>query len=200
MNYKVQEHLKPKALSGISDDQIAQHWKLYEGYVKSANGLIEGVARAEAGSPPWAELKRRLGFEVDGIVLHEYYFGNLARGSTLRPAGDLAPDLGATWGSVGAWRKDFAKTGGMRGVGWAIVYHDPATGDLFNWWVSSHELGHPAGFHPVLVLDVFEHAYMADFGAGGRAEYVAAFLENVNWEVVEQRYHESKAGRFTARF
>jgi Fe-Mn family superoxide dismutase len=200
MNYKVQEHLKPKALSGISDDQIAQHWKLYEGYVKNANRLIEGVARAEAGSAQWAELKRRLGFEVDGIVLHEYYFGNLASGSTLRPASDLAADLGAGWGSVGAWREDFAKTGGMRGVGWAIVYHDPATGGLFNWWVSSHELGHPAGFHPILVLDVFEHAYMVDFGAGGREEYIAAFLENIDWEVVEQRYRESKAGRFTARF
>ncbi len=184
MNYKVQEHLKPKALAGISDDQITQHWKLYEGYVKNANGLIEGVARAEAGSPPWAELKRRLRFEVDGIVLHEYYFGNLAGGSTLRPASDLAADLGATWGSVGAWREEL----------------DPATGGLFNWWVSSHEQGHPAGFHPVLVLDAFEHAYMVDFGAGGREEYVAAFLENVNWEVVEQRYRESKAGRFTARF
>jgi Fe-Mn family superoxide dismutase len=200
MSYKVQGHLKPKALSGISDDQIAQHWKLYEGYVRSANCLIEGVARAEAGSPPWAELKRRLGFEVDGIVLHEYYFGNLASGSALRPASDLAADLGAAWGSVGAWREDFAKTGAMRGVGWAILYHDPATGDLFNWWVSSHEQGHPAGFHPVLVLDVFEHAYMVDFGAGGREPYLAAFLENVAWEVVERRYRESKGGRFAARF
>ena len=143
MNYKVQAHLKPKALSGISNDQISQLWKLYEGYVENANRLIEGVARAEAGSSPWAELKRRLGFEVDGVVLHEYYFGNLACGSTLRPAGDLAADLGAAWGSVRA---------------------------------SSHEQGHPAGFHPVLVLDVFEHAYLVGFGAGGRAEYVAAFL------------------------
>ena len=88
----------------------------------------------------------------------------------------------------------------MRGVGWAILYHDPATGGLFNCWVSSHEQGHPAGFHPVLVLDVFEHAFMVDYGAGGRADYIAAFLDNVNWEVVEQRYKDSKAGRYTARF
>ena len=200
MNYKVQDHLKPKALSGISDDQIAQHWTLYEGYVKNANGLLDGVAKTEAGSPTWAELKRRLGFEVDGMVLHEYYFGNLASGSKLSPGSDLAVDLGAAWGSVGAWREDFAKTGGMRGVGWAILYRDPATGGLFNWWVSSHEQGHPAGFSPVVVLDLFEHAFMVDHGAGGRAEYVAAFLENVNWEVVEQRHKNSKAGRFAARF
>lgn len=145
MNYKVQEHLKPKALSGISNDQISQHRKLYEGYVENANRLIEGVARAEAGSSPWAELKRRLGFEVDGVVLHEYYFGNLASGSTLRPAGDLAADLGAAWGSVRAWREDFAKT-------------------------------------------------------GGSCTTIPPLPENIDWEVVEQRYRESKAGRFTAHF
>jgi Fe-Mn family superoxide dismutase len=200
MPYTVQAHLKPKALAGISDDQIDQHWALYEGYVKNADGLIEAVAKAPAGAPAWAEMKRRLGFEIDGLVLHEYYFGNLAAGSTLSPGSDLAADLAAAWGSIAAWRKDFMKTAALRGVGWAIVYHDPATSTLFNWWVSSHEQGHPAGFHPVVVLDVFEHAYMVDHGASGRDPYIAAFLENVNWEVVEQRYKDSKAGRFTARF
>ncbi|HUM14756.1 MAG TPA: Fe-Mn family superoxide dismutase [Candidatus Nitrosotalea sp.] len=200
MRFEAQDHLKPKALAGISDDQIGQHWALYESYVKAANGLLEAAAKAKAGSPQWAELRRRLGFEIDGIVLHEYYFGNLASSSQPSPGSDLAADASATWGSVAGWREDFAKTGGMRGVGWAILYHDPATGGLFNWWVSSHDQGHPAGFHPVIVLDVFEHAWMVDHGAGGRAEYIAAFLENVNWEVVEQRYKDSKAGRFTARF
>jgi Fe-Mn family superoxide dismutase len=200
MTFTSRSQLKPKALAGISDDQIAQHWALYEGYVKAANGLIEGVANAKAGSAPWAELKRRLGYEIDGIVLHEYYFGNLASGSRLSPGSDLATDLGSAWGSVKAWREDFAKTGGMRGVGWAILYHDPATEGLFNWWVSSHEQGHPAGFQPVVVLDVFEHAWMVDHGAGGRADYIAAFLENVNWEVVEQRHKDIKAGRAVARF
>jgi len=200
MNFKAQGHLRPKALIGISDDQIAQHWKLYEGYVKAANGLLESTAKATAGSPQWAELRRRLGFEIDGIVLHEYYFGNLASGSKLSPGSDLAVDLGAAWDSVAAWREDFARTGRMRGVGWAILYHDPATGGLFNWWVSSHEQGHPAGFHPIVVLDVFEHAWMVDHGAGGREDYIAAFLENVNWEVVEQRHRDSKSGRFAARF
>ena len=200
MEYKVQEHLKPKALTGISDDQIAQHWALYEGYVKNANRLLEAAAGADAGSPAWAEQRRRLGFEMDGVVLHEYYFGNLASGSKLSPGSDLASDAGAAWGTVGAWREDFTRTAGMRGVGWAILYHDPATGGLFNCWISSHEQGHPAGFHPVLVLDVFEHAFMVDYGASGRADYIAAFLDNINWEVVEQRYKDSKAGRYTARF
>ena len=200
MTYKVHDRLKPKDLDGISGDQIAQHWKLYEGYVKSATQLIEAIGKSPAGSPAWAEMKRRLGFEMNGIALHEYYFGNLASGAALGAHGDLAVDLAGTWGSVDAWREDFAKTAAMRGVGWAIVYQDPATGALFNWWVSSHEQGHPAGFHPLLVLDVFEHAFMVDYGASGRAEYIAAFLKNVSWEVVEQRYKDSRAGLFTARF
>ena len=104
MNYKVQEHLKPKALTGLSDDQIAQHWALYEGYVKNANRLLEATATADADSPAWAEPRRRLGFELDGLVLHEYYFGNLASGSKLSPGSDLASDAGAAWGTVGAWR------------------------------------------------------------------------------------------------
>jgi hypothetical protein len=113
MNYKVQEHLEPKALTGISDDQIAQHWALYEGYVKNANRLLEATAGAEAGSPAWAEQRRRLSLEMDGLVLHEYDFGNLASGSKLSPG---------------------------------------SAGGLFNCWISSHEQGHRAGFHPVLVL------------------------------------------------
>ncbi|HEY4909982.1 MAG TPA: superoxide dismutase, partial [Methylomirabilota bacterium] len=124
MQYKIQDHLRPKALAGISDDQITQHWALHEGYVKNANGLLEATAKAEVASPAWAETRRRLGFEMNGLVLHEYYFANLASGSKLSPGSDLASDVGAIWGSAGAWREDFAKTGAMRGVGWAILYHD----------------------------------------------------------------------------
>jgi Fe-Mn family superoxide dismutase len=120
--------------------------------------------------------------------------------ATLNPASDLAEDLAEAWGTTAAWREDFARTGAIRGVGWAILYHDPSTGRLFNWWVSSHEVNHPAGFHPVLVMDVFEHAWMVDHGAGGRDDYIAAFLGNVRWEVVEQRYKDSMHGRYSARF
>ncbi|MCI0546107.1 MAG: superoxide dismutase [Candidatus Rokubacteria bacterium] len=199
MSYTVQATLKPKALAGISDEQIDQHWKLYEGYVKATNELLADLGKARTGSRTWAELKRRLAFEWDGMALHELYFGNLAAGAALSPGSALATALGATWGDVGAWRKDLTATAAMRGSGWAILYHDAAEDRLFDWWVSDHELGHPAGLNPILVLDVWEHAYMVDHGAGGRAEYVAAFLENVRWEVVEQRFRDSRAGRVVAR-
>ena len=200
ISYQPQMHLKPKALQGISDEQIAQHWALYEGYVKNVNALLEELERLEPGSRAWAELKRRAGFEWNGMALHEYYFGNLAAGGALSAQSQLADDLVARWGSVDAWREDFVATGGTRGVGWAILYRDPASRQLFNWWIGDHELNHPTGCHPVLVLDVWEHAWMVDHGAGGRDAYIAAFLENVYWEVVEQRHRDSAAGHAPARF
>jgi Fe-Mn family superoxide dismutase len=193
MPYKVKDALKPHRLKGISSDQIEQHWELYRGYVKNVNELIGEIAGAEPGSRHWAELKRRAGFELDGVVLHEYYFENLKAGTTLRPKGTLIQALDSTWKDLEAWKEDFAHTGEIRGVGWAILYHDPGTGHLFNWWVGDHELGHPAGFTPILVMDVWEHAYMVDHGAGGRKDYIEAFMENVNWDAVEQRFEESRA-------
>jgi superoxide dismutase, Fe-Mn family len=191
MNYSVQEHLKPRGLTGISDGQIEQHWHLYEAYVKNTNELLGEIETTEHGSRVWGELKRRLGFEFNGMVLHEYYFANLAAGGALSPGSELAAALTAGWGDILSWREDFAHTAGMRGVGWVILYHDPLTGRLFNWWVSDHEVNHPAGLHPILVLDVFEHAWMVDYGAGEKAKYVTAFLENVSWEIVEQRFKDS---------
>jgi Fe-Mn family superoxide dismutase len=198
--YQVQSHLKPKALVGISDEQIDQHWTLYEGYVKNVNALLEEIERAEPGAATWAELKRRAGFEWNGMALHEYYFGNLAAGGHLSAQSALADELVAAWGNVDAWREQFARTGATRGVGWAILYRDPAARRLFNWWIGDHDLNHPAGCHPILVLDVWEHAWMVDHGAGGRETYIAAFLENVYWEVVEQRHRDSMAGHAPARF
>jgi len=192
MTYKVQEHLKPKTLTGISDGQIEQHWHLYEAYVKNTNELLDEIREAEAGSKHWAELKRRLGFEYNGMALHEYYFGNLAAGRSLTPKSALADALASDWGDFRAWREDFAKTAAMRGIGWVVLYHDPGAGRLFNWWVSDHEVNHPAGLAPILVLDVFEHAWMVDYGAGEKDKYVDAFLENIGWEAVERRFKESR--------
>ena len=198
--YEVQEHLKPKALARISDAQIEEHWKLYEAYVKNTNELLDQIADAEAGSLAWAEMKRRLGFEFDGMVLHEYYFGNLAAGAALSPQSELASALTQAWKTLPAWREDFAATAAMRGIGWVILYHDPAIDRLFTWWVGEHQIDHPAGLNPILVLDVWEHAWMVDYGAGDKARYVEAFLDNVAWSVVEQRFKSSRVGERSARF
>jgi Fe-Mn family superoxide dismutase len=200
MAYTAQKHLKPKALSGISDEQIDQHWQLYEGYVKNTNEILDELGEAVAGSHHWSELKRRLGFEFNGMVLHEYYFGNLSAGGSLSPQSALGEALAERWADVDAWREDFAKTGAMRGIGWVVLYHEPATGSLFNWWISDHEINHPAGLNPILVMDVFEHAWMVDYGAGEKSKYIDAFLDNIAWEVVEQRFKDSLDGHVPARF
>jgi len=200
MSYAVQEHLKPRGLARFSSEQIDAHWELYEGYVKATNDLLDELDRARPGSRHWSELKRRLGFELNGMVLHEYYFGNLEAGATLSPQSALAAALVERWGSLPGWREDFVATAAVRGIGWVVLYHDPMGDGLFNWWVSEHEIGHPAGLSPILVLDVFEHAWMIDYAVGQKGDYVEAFLDNVRWSVVEQRFKDSQAGGIPARF
>jgi len=192
MTYQVQEPLKPRSLAGISDAQIEQHWQLYEAYVKNTNELLDELRETETGTRHWAELKRRLGFEFNGMALHEYYFGNLAADRALRPKSALADALATGWGDVRDWREDFAQTAAMRGIGWVVLYHDPSAGRLFNWWVSDHEVNHPAGLTPILVLDVFEHAWMVDYAAGEKGKYIDAFLENIGWDTVERRFKDGR--------
>lgn len=188
--YKTRQELKPKGLDGIGENQISQHWALYEGYVRNVNVLNEKIAALSSKGdfgPEFAELVRRKGFEYDGMILHEHYFGMLKPGQA--PLGDyaeLTKLFKKCFGGFEAWKKEFAAIGRMRGTGWAILYYDPRNDVLSNHWIGTHEEGHPAGFLPILVMDVWEHAYMVDHGADGRPVYVEAFLKNVDWPGVEQ--------------
>ena len=130
--------------------------------------------------PQYAELKRRLGWEFDGMRLHELYFENLGGKAMMDKSGKLAVKLAAEFGSMETWEKDFRATGSMRGIGWAILYQDNMSGKFFNQWINEHDGGHPAGCNPVLVMDVFEHAYMLDYGLK-RAAYIDAFFKNIDW-------------------
>lgn len=175
MVYEAKTALRPAGLSGISEDQIAQHWKLYEGYVTQVNNLrkeLETLAKEGKGATPvYADRRRRLGFEYNGMVLHEYYFGNL-KGNVAEPgeASTLKKAIASQFGTLDAFKEDFVNTGASRSIGWAILYLDPATGALNNHFVQLHEDGNVASFVPVLVMDVWEHAYMVDYGAGGRGQ------------------------------
>jgi Fe-Mn family superoxide dismutase len=140
----------------------------------------------KTGTPEYAELKRRLGWEFNGMRLHEYYFENLGGKKALDMAGKLSKKLAEDFGSYEAWLQDFKGTGAMRGIGWAILYQDNMSGKLINQWINEHDVGHPAGCVPILILDVFEHAYMVDYGLK-RADYIEAFLKNVNWTAAESR-------------
>jgi Fe-Mn family superoxide dismutase len=201
--YKEQSFDGLRGLDGISDDQVAEHLKLYAGYVKQVNGLNQelfellGQGKASGKDPAFAELTRRLGFEYNGMILHEYYFSNLRRAAEPKPpAGSgLSQALSDAFGSVDMWKTDFQAMGDMRGIGWVILFQDPATDRLTNHWVTLHQDGVPAGFKPLLVMDVWEHAFMRDYKATEKAKYVEAFFRNIDWQAVEHRLREESAVR-----
>jgi len=201
--YKEQKFDRLTGLDGISDNQIAEHLKLYAGYVKQVNALntelAEMRARGQASgtNPEFAELTRRLGFEYNGMILHEYYFSNLRRAAEPAPSGGsgLAQALIDSFGSVDQWIKDFHAVGEMRGIGWAILFEDPVTDRLSNHWISLHQEGIPAGFKPLLIMDVWEHAFMRDYQATDKKKYIEAFFRNVDWAIVERRLRDQAAIR-----
>ena len=202
--YEVQEHLKPNKLNGISDAQINDHWNLYKGYVTQVNKLneelIELAKNNQVNSLTYADRRRRYGFEYNGMVLHEYYFGNLTSTIYDLPENSLKKAIINSWSSYESWLKDFINTGKTRSIGWAIMYADPRIGQLINVFIQEHEIGNIAGFVPILVMDVWEHAYMVDHKAGGRLDYIDAFIKNINWQECEKRYKEAKEGKITKRF
>ena len=190
MAYTAKDYSKLVGIEGFSETLLKNHFTLYQGYVTNTNRLLDLLAamlkEGKIGTPEYAELKRRLGFEFNGMRLHEYYFENLGGRGGIDKSGRLAKKLVEDFGSYEDWERDFKGTGTMRGIGWAILYQDNVTGKLLNQWINEHETGHLAGGIPILVLDVFEHAFMIDYGLK-RADYIEAFFKNINWAVVEGR-------------
>ena len=200
---------KPKqfnlsGLKGISDQTLEMHIKLYEGYVKATNDLTERIAAILADGkvdqeemPAYSELTRRLGFEYNGMVLHEYYFSNMKKdgGSDAPRGSQFRSAVERSFPSYEIWKTDFVSVGKMRGVGWAIAYSDPANGQVSNHWIVMHQTGNVAGFVPLLVMDVWEHAYLLDYKPADRPKYIEAFLANIDWTAVD---HRVKAVHVTA--
>jgi Fe-Mn family superoxide dismutase len=190
MTYQAKDYTGLIGMEGFSQTLLNNHFTLYQGYVTNTNKLSDllmaMLKEDKAGTPQYSELKRRFGFEFNGMRLHEYYFENLGGKASRDKSGALAKKLADAYGSYDAWEKDFRATGTMRGIGWVILYQDNVTGGLFNQWINEHEVGHLAGCRPILVMDVFEHAFMTDYGLK-RADYIAAFFQNISWKVVEGR-------------
>jgi Fe-Mn family superoxide dismutase len=190
MAYEAKDYGKLIGMEGFSETLLSNHFTLYKGYVTNTNKLLDTLAAmlkdGKVGTPEYAELKRRMGWEFNGMRLHEYYFENLGGKKALDKTGKLGKKLTEDFGSYEAWLQDFKGTGTMRGIGWTILYQDNVSGKLMNQWVNEHDVGHPAGCIPILVLDVFEHAFITDYGLK-RADYIEAFCKNVNWDVVASR-------------
>jgi Fe-Mn family superoxide dismutase len=183
-------------LTGISDQTLEMHFKLYEGYVKGTNDLTARIAEIlsdgkvdQEEMPSYSELTRRLGFEYNGMVLHEYYFGNMKRDGGGAPSrgSEFQSAVERSFPSFDIWKTDFSSVGKMRGVGWAITFLDPTSGIVSNHWIELHQSGTVAGFIPLVVMDVWEHAYLLDYKPADKAKYIEAFLANVDWDAVERR-------------
>ena len=183
-------------LTGISDETLAMHFKLYEGYVTNTNllneqinGLIGEGQLEPTKMAAFSELRRRYGFEYNGMVLHEYYFDNMKKQGTGDASKDSAFAKAAeeSFGSYEVWKADFVATGKMRGVGWAATYQDPSNGAISNHWINLHETGNVAGYVPILIMDVWEHAFIRDYAPADRPKYIEAFFSNIDWDAVSGR-------------
>ena len=190
MSYTAKDYSHLLGMAGFSDTLLNNHFTLYQGYVANTNKVLETLNTmlkdGKQATPEFAELKRRLGWEFNGMRLHEYYFENLGGDGDPAKAPKLAQKVMAQFDSFEACAADFQATATMRGIGWVICYQDTESGLLINQWINEHDVGHPAGCNPLLILDVFEHAFMVDYGLK-RADYIAAFMKNIKWEAVEAR-------------
>ncbi len=191
MDYKPKNFENLSGLNGFSDQLFKNHFTLYQGYVNNFNKLNDILIAIEKegkyGAPEYAELNRRFGWEYNGMRLHELYFGNLTKEfKNLDSNSKLYETIVKEWGSYEMWEKDFKAMAAMRGIGWVVLYYDKQADRLFNVWINEHDVGHFSGAIPLLVIDVFEHAFMLDYGLK-RADYIEVFMKAINWGIINQR-------------
>ncbi len=199
MFYKANDYSLLLGIKGFSRTLLENHFALYEGYIKNSNKLLETLAQLlEEGNTAtlqFSEIERRLAFELNGIHLHEMYFENMSKAVNGEPSKEtyFYKKVVSQFGSFAAWKKSFRAVASMRGVGWAITIYDPRAEILINTWVDEHHLGHVAGAVPVLILDLWEHALLLDYGSD-REKYIDAFFNILDWTVVSLRF--AKATEF----
>lgn len=194
--------LQPKDFSkilgmeGFSDTLLNNHFKLYHGYIMNVNLITEKLnvllGANQDRTLEYAELKRRFSWELNGVLLHEYYFENLGGKEQLNMDGVLYKKIVESFGNFDIWKQDFISTGMMRGIGWVVFYWEERTGKLMNVWIDEHNTGNITCARPLLVMDLFEHAYFTDYQLD-KSKYINAFFKNINWNVVEARFNKIKS-------
>jgi Fe-Mn family superoxide dismutase len=179
-----------KSLVGISEKTIAiHHDKLYEGYVKKwqeIQGKIKTADKtlANASYSDLRELKIEESFTANAIILHEAYFDIL--GGTGEVSGDILKKMEKDFGSFDSWLSDF-KALGLCSRGWVVLGYDFNDGQLRNYILDAHNLYGVVGSAPILVMDMYEHAYFADFGADKKT-YIETFFQNLNWNIIDEKF------------
>jgi Fe-Mn family superoxide dismutase len=195
MRYEIKNFDHLIGLEGFSQKTLKTHFNLYKGYVNNTNKLLEALSgmleNNNTSGPEYMELKRRFGWEFNGMRLHEYFFEALSKeAKELNKNSKLFKKISADFGSFDHWLKDFKSCALMRGIGWTILYYDKASNRLLNVWINEHDVGHLGGLNLILNLDVFEHAYIIDYGTN-RSDYIDAFLRVVNWESISERFNKA---------
>lgn len=182
-------------LQGISQKQIDVHLGLYQGYVKHVNLLQEQIEKLNASDPQQNAytiecLRRRLGWEFNGMRMHEFYFPQF-EGGPVAPSTEspLMKHIVSSFGSWDAFVETYKKVCMSRGPGWAILSLDAQSKSLHVSWTTEHEQGTLADTHILLAGDMWEHAFMVDLVPSEKATHIEAFLSNINWSVIEKRYH-----------
>lgn len=199
MNFTERKFDLPK-LTGISENTITEHLKLYAGYVKHANLIIDKIntlsSDIDTNSYTIGELQRRFGFEFDGMRNHEYYFEQLEGGvKEIDSDSELAKKITENFGSFESWATRFKTLAMTRGIGWAILYYDPETDRLLNAWIDEQHLGHLTSLKVILALDMWEHSYMLDYVPSEKKKYIDAFFANLNWQCVTGRFSKAVSQR-----
>ncbi|MBP6855263.1 MAG: superoxide dismutase [Candidatus Pacebacteria bacterium] len=178
-------------LKGISAKTIEEHIKLYEGYVKNANGIIEKMSKIDSTTDAYiaGELFRRFSFEYNGMRNHEVYFASLEGGlAAFDPESNLGKRLVELFGSYEVFIKEFSALALTRGIGWAVLWYDRKEDKFLASWVDEQHLGQLNGCEMILAIDMWEHSYVADYQPSGKKQYVADFFENLNWKVIEENF------------
>ena len=176
-------------LSGISEKQIKVHLGLYEGYVNFFNKLNEQLQSLLQNEPEngyaIAEVRRRLGFEFNGMRLHEIYFQQFE--GSANPPDNTLEDFLTFFGDTEKFISEFKNVAMTRGIGWTILHLDTKTNTPIISWVADHEIGMLAGTKILLALDMWEHAFMVDYTPAEKSDYINAFFKNLNWSIVSDR-------------
>ena len=198
MNHYTEQTFNIPELKGISSKTNETHLKLYAGYVKQTNTILDQIAElskdADKNSLALSELQRRFAFEFDGMRNHEYFFKQFESGASVISEGTasgLKASITAEWGDFDLWLNRFKNIALTRGVGWAVLYYDPIAKKLLNTWVDEQHLGHLTSLNFILGLDVWEHAFIMDYAPADKKKYVDAFFENLNWAVIEKRFADA---------
>lgn len=180
-------------LEGISAKSIEEHLGLYAGYVKNFNAISTAIGEYtkdfEKNTHAVHELIRRRSFEFGGMRLHEIYFAQLEGGSTpLAADSPLAKMIEREYRSVEQFQKVIGHIGAMRGPGWVNIYYEPEAKTLLSGFSGEQHQGHFVTLPIIFALDVWEHAFILDYGALGKGKYIDAFFKNLNWSVIEKRF------------